>query len=83
MPEPTRRAGAGVALDEQVGHADSEVTLDIYMRLEQRAERDRGRSFDRLIRQVRDLHVEVPDPSDATQLALKAPARKSTRPGVC
>jgi integrase len=43
----------------QVGHADSKMTLDVYAQLEQRAKRDHGTSFDRLIRQARDLHGEV------------------------
>jgi integrase len=38
---------------EQVGHADSHMTLDVYNQLQQRAKRDHGRSFDRLIRQAR------------------------------
>jgi integrase len=33
----------------QVGHADSKMTLDVYAQLEQRAPRDHGRSFDRLV----------------------------------
>ena len=60
----------------QVGHADSKMTLDVYAQLEQRAKRDHGTSFDRLIRQARDLHGAVRGPSDATELALKRP-----RPG--
>jgi len=38
---------------EQVGHADSHMTLDVYNQLQQRAKRDHGRSFDRLMRQAR------------------------------
>ncbi|HEY4895207.1 MAG TPA: tyrosine-type recombinase/integrase, partial [Solirubrobacteraceae bacterium] len=33
----------------QVGHADSKMTLDVYAQLEQRVQRDHGRSFDRLL----------------------------------
>ncbi len=33
----------------QVGHADSKMTLDVYAQLEQRVQRDHGRSFDRLV----------------------------------
>jgi integrase len=40
----------------QVGHADSKMTMDVYAQLEQRAKRDHGKSFDRLIRQARNLH---------------------------
>ncbi len=38
----------------QVGHADSKMTLDVYAQLEQRVQRDRGRSFDRLVLQARE-----------------------------
>ncbi len=38
----------------QVGHADSKMTLDVYAQLEQRIQRDHGRSFDRLLREVQD-----------------------------
>jgi integrase len=34
----------------QVGHADSKMTMDVYAQLEQRAKRDHGRNFDRLLR---------------------------------
>ena len=34
----------------QVGHADSRMTMDVYAQLEQRAKRDHGASFDRLVR---------------------------------
>ncbi|MHB1539463.1 MAG: tyrosine-type recombinase/integrase [Solirubrobacteraceae bacterium] len=37
----------------QVGHADSRMTMDVYAQLEQRAKREHGESFDRLIRQAR------------------------------
>jgi integrase len=55
----------------QVGHADSKMTLDVYAQLEQRAKRDHGASFDRLIRRARDLNDEVPTASEAAQLVLK------------
>ena len=38
----------------QVGHADSRMTMDVYAQLEQRAKRDHGESFDRLVRQARE-----------------------------
>ena len=44
----------------QVGHADSRMTMDVYAQLEQRAKRDHGESFDRLVRQARELHGELP-----------------------
>jgi integrase len=37
----------------QVGHADSKMTLDVYAQLEQRAKRDHGANFDKLIRNAR------------------------------
>jgi integrase len=37
----------------QVGHADSKMTLDVYAQLEQRVQRDHGRSFDKLLADVR------------------------------
>jgi integrase len=39
----------------QVGHSDSRMTMDVYAQLEQRAKRDHGESFDRLVRQAREL----------------------------
>jgi integrase len=50
----------------QVGHADSKMTLDVYAQLEQRVQRDQGRSFDRLVRgaqeqlPVQAIEREVP-----------------------
>jgi integrase len=38
---------------EQVGHADSKMTLDVYNQLQQRVKREHGSSFDRLIRDAR------------------------------
>jgi hypothetical protein len=61
----------------QVGHADSKMTLDVYAQLEQRAKRDHGASFDRLIRQARNLHREAVAPSDAAELALKRPRQQN------
>lgn len=39
----------------QVGHSDSRMTMDVYAQLEQRAKRDHGESFDRLVRQAHEL----------------------------
>jgi integrase len=44
----------------QVGHADSRMTMDVYAQLEQRAKRGHGESFDRLVRQAREIHGERP-----------------------
>ncbi len=38
---------------DQVGHADSKMTMDVYNQLQQRAKREHGASFDRLIREAR------------------------------
>jgi integrase len=38
---------------DQVGHADSKMTMDVYAQLQQRAKRDGGEKFDRLIREAR------------------------------
>jgi hypothetical protein len=44
----------------QVGHADSKMTMDVYAQLEQRLKRDPGESFDRLVRQARELRGDDP-----------------------
>ncbi len=44
----------------QVGHADSRMTMDVYTQLEQRVKRCHGESFDRLVRQAREVHAERP-----------------------
>ncbi len=38
----------------QVGHTDSKMTLDVYAQLQQRAKREHGASFDRLVRAARE-----------------------------
>jgi len=38
---------------DQVGHADSKMTMDVYNQLQQRAKREHGASFDRLMREAR------------------------------
>jgi Phage integrase family len=38
----------------QVGHADSKMTMDVYAQLQQRAKRDRGANFDKLVRDARE-----------------------------
>jgi integrase len=38
---------------DQVGHADSKMTMDVYAQLQQRVKREHGASFDRLIRDAR------------------------------
>jgi hypothetical protein len=39
---------------DQVDHADSKMTLDVYGQMEQRAKRDNGARFDKLIRGARE-----------------------------
>jgi hypothetical protein len=39
---------------DQVGHADSKMTLDVYAQMQQRAKRDNGAKFDKLIRGARE-----------------------------
>ena len=38
----------------QVGHADSKMTMNVYAQLQQRANRGRGAKFDKLVRDARD-----------------------------
>src|SRR4051812_39268991 len=38
----------------QVGHADSKMTMDVYAKLQQRAQREHGMAFDALVRQARE-----------------------------
>ena len=38
---------------DQVGHADSKMTMDVYAQLQQRAKRNHGAQFDELVRQAR------------------------------
>ncbi|MGH2831635.1 MAG: tyrosine-type recombinase/integrase, partial [Solirubrobacteraceae bacterium] len=38
----------------QVGHADSKMTMDVYAQLQQRAKRDGGAKFDKLVREARE-----------------------------
>jgi hypothetical protein len=45
----------------QVGHADSKMTLDVYAQLEQRADRSHGTSFDALIRRAAEPPKTTPE----------------------
>ncbi len=38
---------------DQVGHADSKMTMDVYAQLQQRVKREHGASFDKMIRDAR------------------------------
>jgi hypothetical protein len=45
---------------DQVGHADSKMTMDAYAQLQQRAKRDHGAHFDELVRQAR-VQLRTPE----------------------
>jgi hypothetical protein len=45
---------------DQVGHADSKMTMDVSAQLQQRAKRDHGAHFDGLLRQAR-VELRTPD----------------------
>jgi hypothetical protein len=51
---------------DQVGHADSKMTLDVYAKMQQRAKRDNGAKFDKLIHGARkELAKRSEGPSKA------------------
>jgi hypothetical protein len=69
---------------DQVGHADSKMTMDVYNQLQQRAKREHGASFDRLIREARvTLYGEdTPAQRDATPVERDAtPAKRGVWAG--
>jgi len=45
---------------DQVGHADSKMTMDVYAQLQQRAKRSHGVSFDRLVQRAREQLQGLP-----------------------
>jgi len=53
----------------QVGHANSKMTMDVYAQLEQRVKREHGTSFDRLLRDARDVAAETAAASDEPELS--------------
>jgi integrase len=63
----------------QVGHADSKMTLDVYAQLEQRVQRDHGRSFDRLVAQARAQLGVVPGTSRDGDRDWADPTRAPSR----
>lgn len=74
----------------QVGHANSEMTLDVYAQLQQRVKREHGASFDRLIREARtQLYGDDEPPAggvcadvcagDTKTAPKRRPARRPTR----
>jgi integrase len=53
---------------DQVGHADSKMTSDVYNQLLQRAQREHGEAFDRLVRAARErLYGADPEDEKATE----------------
>lgn len=44
---------------DQVGHADSTMTMDVYAQLQQRVERQHGANFDRLVRRAGEMLAGV------------------------
>jgi site-specific recombinase XerC len=70
---------------DQVGHADSKMTLDVYNQLQQRIKRDHGVSFDRLIRDAR-AQLHGPDAARAQLHDSQEPPPGGSTPdtgGVC
>lgn len=45
---------------DQVGHADSKMTMDVYAQMEKRVKRSHGRNFDRLVREAREQVKALP-----------------------
>jgi hypothetical protein len=70
----------------QVGHADSKITMDVYAQLQQRAKRDRGARFDKLVRDAREqllAHLEAPIGTvNGTEGRKRAPKRARERPST-
>ena len=74
----------------QVGHADSKMTMDVYAQLRQRAKRDRGTKFDKLVRDAREqLRTASETPREApigtangTEGRKRAPKRPRRNPAT-
>ncbi len=67
----------------QVGHADSKMTMDVYAQLQQRAQRDRGAKFDKLVRdarkQLQGRHERRREPFNGTANGTEGRKRRSAR----
>jgi integrase len=74
-PHTMRRTYISIALianefdvkwvQDQVGHADSKMTLDVYAQLQQRAKREHGTRFDKLMREGRaSLYRDDAEPGE-------------------
>jgi integrase len=79
---------------DQVGHADSKMTMDVYAQLQQRAKRSHGVSFDRLVRKAREQIHGLPvvieqsaigprtghEGEKPSKTAAKRPRREKSKP---
>jgi hypothetical protein len=65
---------------DQVGHADSKMTSDVYNQLQQRAQGEHGQAFDRLVRAARErLYGADSDDETATEKrSIRTRRRKKT-----
>lgn len=80
-PHTMRRTYISIALianefdvkwvQDQVGHADSKMTLDVYAQLQQRAKREYGTRFDKLMQEGRaSLYGNVTEPGNDPEIGV-------------
>jgi integrase len=62
----------------QVGHADSKMTMDVYAQLQQRVDRQHGHAFDALVRQARERLSGGEGPSLGTGLGTEPEIKPET-----
>jgi integrase-like protein len=67
---------------DQVGHADSKMTMDVYNQLQQRAKRGHGASFDRLIREARVALYGDDTPVERDATPVQNGAKQGFGPGI-
>lgn len=70
---------------DQVGHADSTMTMDVYAQLQQRFKRSHGVNFDRLVREASEQVKALPSAAaDALEYpqAASPPPQRSRRAGA-
>jgi hypothetical protein len=67
---------------EQVGHADSKMTMDVYAQLEQRVDRSHGTSFDRLVRTARKQVADLPIGPDSAPNGRRFGDEAENRPNT-
>ena len=64
----------------QVGHADSKMTTDVYNQLQQRARRQHGEAFDALVRSARErLYGADPDEKATEERSIRTRIRTRER----